>query len=117
VVPGGKWSKTTIFKFAGASGIGPDGLVFGADGNVYGTAYSGAMQCERKQTCGTVFELIPPSAPGGAWTEQTVHAFSGTATRSGANPDGLSLGPDGNLYGTTLRGGAGNGGTVFQIKP
>lgn len=45
----------------------------------------------------------------------TIHIFQG---EDGSNPDsGLVLREDGNLYGTTVRGGAQNLGTVFRIEP
>jgi uncharacterized repeat protein (TIGR03803 family) len=41
-----------------------------------------------------------------------LHNFGGT---EGMNPSGVMLAPDGNLYGTTSRGGANGGGVVFKI--
>ena len=119
-VAGRAWRKTTIFKSNAGSGVGLDGLVLGTDGNLYGTAANGGTQCGkngRGATCGTVFELIAPAAPGGKWTEQTIHKFAGKATKDGAVPTGLAIGPDGTMYGLTEVGGTGNGGTVFEIKP
>ena len=60
----------------------------------------------------------PPSSPGGTWTEVILHSFSGGA--DGTFPISVTLGPDGNLYGTTNQGGAPkdgvhNQGTVFQL--
>jgi uncharacterized repeat protein (TIGR03803 family) len=34
---------------------------------------------------------------------------------NGVGPNAVTLGPDGNLYGTTIAGGAHNLGTVFQL--
>ena len=48
--------------------------------------------------------------------ETPLYGFSGGA--DGANPfAGLTLGTDGNFYGTTYQGGASNDGTVFKITP
>lgn len=77
-------------------------------GNLYGTTYYGGAY-----GAGTVFELVPHT--GGAWTEGILHSFKNNGT-DGENPNG-SLLPDakGNLYGTTVNGGAGASGTVFEV--
>jgi len=109
---------TALFDFTLGKGIGPNGLVLGKNGNPYGTTYHGGEKCGRNESCGTVFELIPPDSPGGAWKERTVHKFAGKASQDGGKPEGgLFVGPDGTNYGTTSEGGKGNGGTLFQIKP
>jgi uncharacterized repeat protein (TIGR03803 family) len=90
-------------------------LVFDRSGNLYGTTSRGGG-CGGVG-CGTVFELSPPTAPGGAWTEQVIYSFQGG--RDGASPVGnLAIDAKGNLYGVT----AGSGkctfcGTVFKLVP
>jgi uncharacterized repeat protein (TIGR03803 family) len=52
-----------------------------------------------------------------AATEEVLHAFMGV-TQRGANPQGsLVADAAGNLYGTSLRGGAYGYGTVFELSP
>src|SRR5260221_4992966 len=56
------------------------------------------------------------SVPSHADTFKTLIVFDGT---DGATPVDTPLvqGPDGNLYGTTLGGGANGAGTVFKMTP
>jgi uncharacterized repeat protein (TIGR03803 family) len=122
-VPGGAWTESVIHNFAGtnADGIYPQaGLVLGKNGVLYGTATNGggAGGCFGGIGCGVVFQLTPPAAPGGAWTETILHAFSGE-NGDGAvpGPGSLSLGSDGVLYGTTTSGGTAGAGVVFSLAP
>jgi len=107
---------TTLYSFCSQNGC-PDGmspfagLVQGADGNLYGATSSGGdfNSCSLEQGCGTIFKI----ALDGTLT--TVHDFHST---DGFNPQGtLTLGSDGNFYGTTFYGGANNFGTVFTMTP
>jgi len=51
----------------------------------------------------------------GKWTEKVLHSFNGT---DGGRPwAGVIFDSAGNLYGTTVLGGAINAGTVFEITP
>jgi uncharacterized repeat protein (TIGR03803 family) len=108
-----KGTVTTLYSFCPqpgcADGSIPNGLVLAADGNFYGTTYSGGTNDE-----GTVFRMTP----GGKLT--TLHSFDGT---DGANPyERLVQGVDGNFYGTAALGGnltcgySGGCGTVFRIN-
>jgi uncharacterized repeat protein (TIGR03803 family) len=69
---------------------------------------------------GVVFELSPPSLPGGEWTETPLWSF---CAAGGFCPDGmypvakLTMDSAGNLYGTTVQGGAYEYGTVFELTP
>ncbi len=108
---------TVLASFKGSDGANPEGtLTVGRDGTLWGTTLIGGANDR-----GTVFKMTP----GGTIT--VVHSFaalgafnaSGIGTNAaGANPRaGLSLGPDGNLYGTTYQGGSGGYGTVFRLTP
>lgn len=101
---------TTIYNFAGngISGATPwyVTLVQGTNGNLYGTTYNGG-----KNLFGTVFNVTTSGS------EKLLYTFKG-GTTDGANPTGgLTLGTDGNFYGTTQQGGTKGGGTVFKITP
>lgn len=104
----GKWTEKVLYSFKGTDGYGPQGnLISDAAGNLYGTTYSGG------NGAGVVFELTHHS--GERWKEKVLHVFSGHEP-DGAEPvAGLTFGPDGSLYGTTVYGGAYDGGTVFQL--
>jgi uncharacterized repeat protein (TIGR03803 family) len=97
---------TFCSQFNCNDGIYPHaGVVQDQSGNFWGTT-EGALP---SYGFGTVFKITP----GGALT--TVHSFIGT---DGEQPQaGLTLGSDGNVYGTTSAGGANYGGTVFKITP
>jgi uncharacterized repeat protein (TIGR03803 family) len=109
----GKWTHTVLHNFNGKDGGGPyGGLIFGADGNLYGTTAGGGAYGD-----GTVFKLAPGAK--GKWTEMVLHNFNG---KDGAHPDaGLIFDAVGNLYGTTYQGGnskaCGGCGTIFKLAP
>ena len=97
---------TNFVLFGGTNGADTaDPLVQGADGNLYGTTNRGGAAA-----LGTIFE----GTPGGTLT--TLHSFSG-ALADGSPEAGLTLGADGNFYGTTPNGGTYSYGTVFKITP
>ncbi|MGO9275171.1 MAG: choice-of-anchor tandem repeat GloVer-containing protein, partial [Terriglobia bacterium] len=106
---------TTLYSFCPQSGCtdgaSPGGLLQWNDGNFYGTTFSGGANGS-----GTVFRITP----FGALT--TLYSFcSQPGCTDGASPRGLLQSSDGNLYGTTVSGGAnagtlpGRAGTVFKI--
>jgi uncharacterized repeat protein (TIGR03803 family) len=119
LVPGtnGKWSEKLLHSFNGKDGMQPmANLIFDAAGNIYGTTYAGGdLTCRDGggNGCGAVFELIPGA--NGIWAEKVLHRFGG---KDGFTPTAaLIFDAKGNLYGTTLGGGAYAGGTVFELTP
>jgi len=100
-----------LHKFSGGEDGGSPfaGLILDAAGNLYGTTYAGGLN-----NYGTVFELELNS--DGSWTEKVLHRFTGG--NDGSYPEaGLVFDQAGNLYGTTVGGGAGMDGTVFELEP
>ncbi len=90
------------------NGINPNGLTLGSGGDFYGsTEYGGITNSAHPIGFGTVFK----AAPNGTLT--TLASFSNS---EGANPVGpLTVGNDGNFYGTTVGGGNAGDGTVFRV--
>jgi hypothetical protein len=112
VVKGGAWTEKVLYRFHGEDGATPEaGVIFGRNGQLYGTAYAGA-----NSGYGAVFSLAAPKGAG-PWKETLLFRFSDGY--DGAHPDGpLIFDSSGNLHGTTNVGsGASLRGNVFRLKP
>lgn len=70
----GAWAETVIYQFQGGTDLSMPmaGLIFDEAGNLYGSTFYGGYD---QFCCGGVFELSPPDAPGGAWTETIFYDF------------------------------------------
>lgn len=110
VTPSG--ALTALYSFCSQSGCAdgttPDsGLVQATNGDLYGTTSDGG---DAFGGFGTVFKITPSG------TLTTVHIFAGNFT--GIEPvAGLVQAANGDLYGTTIFGGANGAGTVFKMTP
>ena len=110
----GGWSFSLLFSFSGECCDGGPlaNLVFDSSGNLYGTTFA-----EGADQLGSVFELSPGA---GGWTYTSLYDFSDQYTA--ANPmSNVVFDSSGNLYGTTLNGGAPyycayGCGTVWQLS-
>ena len=87
-----------------------DSLIFDGAGNLYGTTSSGGAY-----NVGTAFELTPQQ--DGSWTETILHSFQENFTDAFEPEAGLIFDGAGNLYGTSVAGGAHSYGTVFMLTP
>ncbi len=107
-------SETILHEFDSPGTATSDGLFANSkltqtsDGTLYGTTSAGGSA-----GLGTVYAYTVGGKYG------IVHNFGdGSVASDGAHPGAaLTLGPDGNLYGTTAMGGAFNYGTVYKLAP
>jgi len=116
---GGSTGKGTVFKltlagqetvlhsFGSGDGASPESeLTLARDGSFYGTTYGGGAY-----GCGTVFHITP------AGNETVLYAFGATSNDACGPMAAVTIGSDGNLYGTAGSGGTGNlgGGAIFTL--
>jgi len=119
---GGSWTEATLYSFSGpVDGEKPFaslvvGGMPGGDPVLYGTTVSGGGCPANLWGCGTAFAV---TASGPAWTENVLHYFDhndGHPDADGLYPNGVVLGGDGVLVGTTFSGGTKGAGTVFLLR-
>ena len=101
------WKEHVLYRFKWVPG-GHDGqapyasVVFDLAGNLYGTTAGGGSDSTCGGGCGTVFKMTP--SKNGRWTESVIHSFK-SGKGGNASFARVVLDKDGNLYGTTQRGG------------
>jgi uncharacterized repeat protein (TIGR03803 family) len=107
----GEWKENLLHRFGDQDGGGPVGsLIFDGAGNLYGTVSGGRYDSLGN---GNVFELSPQA--DGEWAFAVLYSFRGG--NDGGSPfGGVIFDSGGNLYGTTLFGGAYGSGTVFELE-
>jgi uncharacterized repeat protein (TIGR03803 family) len=114
-----KWTPTLIWSFGlGINGQYPTegNLVIGKSGQLYGLTYDGGPA-----NFGVAFELIPPTSPGGSWSQRNLIGFTGP--NGAAAMCYLTTDAKGLLYGVTDAGGTGYNshsigyGTVYRLRP
>jgi len=113
----GSWTEITLYSFRGpAAGDGyaaSSGLLLDKQGDLYGTTqYGGNTFCDFGG-CGTIFRLSP--IPTGGWSE--VHYPATTFSGGYYYVGGLTIDPQGNLYGMAAQGGTSGTGTVYEFIP
>jgi uncharacterized repeat protein (TIGR03803 family) len=112
ITPSGTLTTLAVFNNDGvdaAGGLPYAGLVQDSNGILYGSTSTGG-----NFDSGTIFKFDPSSG-----VRTKLADFTGTTSPPrGANPfAALTVGLDGNLYGSTLSGGTGNYGTLFRMSP
>jgi uncharacterized repeat protein (TIGR03803 family) len=104
---------TVLYEFPSLGcSVQPNALTLNTDGNLYGTTQG--ANCG-SAGYGTFFKITP------AGKLTTLHTFQGAPGNDAAYPSAVTLGSDGNFYGTSTAGGIQaqnlNAGTVFKITP
>lgn len=107
------WSLTTLHTYTrdvdGGCPLGD--VLLDSTGDLIGTTCYGGPY-----GYGTVFELSPPSKPGGAWTQTVLFGFPQDA--SGHEPHAsVAFDTAGNAYGTTYAGGLSEQGVAYKLTP
>ena len=111
------WTEEVLYNFGATvtDGSGPyASLILDAKGNLYGTTLYGGTNGSLKGD-GTAFELTPTA--GGGWTEKVLFNFGATGTDGTYPQTDLIFDAQGNLYGTTNKGGTNGDGTAFELTP
>jgi uncharacterized repeat protein (TIGR03803 family) len=112
-VSGDPWRERVLYSFGSVpnDGSGPNMGLLARSGALLGVTVDGGANGR-----GTVFQLTPSSDLSAPWTENILYSFA--AAPDGAFPSSdLVMDRSGNLYGTTLLGGANNLGAVYRLSP
>jgi hypothetical protein len=109
----GPWTLINVHVFVDAftDAQGPEGLIFGPGGVIYGMGASGGS-AGAGSSDGAVFQLTPGAS---GWTFSLIYSFD--LTDGAYSTAGLILDSEGNLYGTTAEGGSDRAGVVFELSP
>lgn len=97
--------ESIVYSFSGSDGQMPFALVQGANGNLYGGTWYGG------QGYGVIFEMTTSGQ------ETILQSFSNTNGGPAYIQGGLTLGSDGNFYGTSAGGGTYGQGSLFRMTP
>ena len=106
--------ETVLYNFTGSRDGGNPfgGVILDSSGILYGTAQNGGSANIKRYGCckGVLFSVSAAAGPG---SEKVLYTFTGG--KDGGTPASDLVLYNGTLYGTTLTGGPGHGGTAFSV--
>ena len=119
----GRWFVSSLYSFLGGSaGGGPNGVIVGPGGNLYGAADGGILNCSYyggQTYCGLIYEATPGATPCAtalcSWNETPIYEFTGPTDAAGGSVTAFDSA--GNLYGISSNAGAYGHGAVFELSP
>jgi uncharacterized repeat protein (TIGR03803 family) len=114
-----QWSEQVLWSFGSSDdgAISDASLIADKMGNLYGTTARGGASSNCSGGCGTVFELSPPYGKSSTWSERVLYSFAGSPNDGAVPVASLIADEAGNLYSTTVNGGANGKGTIFELSP
>jgi uncharacterized repeat protein (TIGR03803 family) len=104
----GGWTFTVLYGLPGWGVSGSFRNLLVTSNKIYATTH-----CDGAYSSGTVYELT--RSPKGGWTYTSLYVFTG-GTDGLYSFSSLVLDKAGDLYGTTIYGGAQNSGVIFKIQ-
>lgn len=111
---GSGWVFSPLYTFTTSEEFNEAPLAIGPDGALYGTTTVGGAAEQ-----GTAYRLHPPASPCRHapcyWSENILYNFTGQPDGSIPGYGAVVFDRSGNVYGTTVHGGASNGGTVYKL--
>ncbi|WP_454722476.1 MULTISPECIES: choice-of-anchor tandem repeat GloVer-containing protein [Cupriavidus] len=110
------FDATTGYAAVNNTSVAFSGLVEGKDGWLYGTTYAstaGTFAGDADDGLGVAYRISKTKDAGG-FAFETLHTFGGAGDGTHAGGP-LALGDDGNVYGTTYKGGDSGNGTLYRI--
>jgi uncharacterized repeat protein (TIGR03803 family) len=107
-VSGGGWTFNELYGLSGWGISGSYRNLLLVSGKIYATTH-----CDGPASAGTVYEL---THSGSTWTYNPLYNFTGGSDGL-FSISNLAADRNGNLYGTTLWGGAHGFGVTFKVTP
>jgi uncharacterized repeat protein (TIGR03803 family) len=109
------WAQKEISLYSlGNANLSPiyGGLAADSSGALYGNTWAGGAA-----NAGAVFQLVPPATKGGGWTLNTLYSFPSTGSDARVAGGTPAVDSHGNVYGTTVIGGAYGSGAIYEVSP